>query len=377
MRRNISRYLFSVCMIFILAVSAVSVVPVQAAATYTLTFRSGNVGSFDTAKVNATVKNSSLVEVKKEYIRVKAKRGTSVASAVYDAFGRAVQGSGDMNAMFLSFLSENKGYTLLDESTWGPKASDTVRHNKEYVLDYGTIVNPVSYTVNYVDAESGDAVAAPIFSYGSAGDRVTVAPVTVSEYDTDDEAVTITLDKNSDNTVTFEYSYTGETFIPGETIQRTVTEYQTNVVTVTQPQTNNNNNNNNNNNANANNANNANADNADNNGANAGNNDANADNGNNADNNGNDGQNIPDDDVPLDDGNGNNDGDNAANGDSSNDLTNIEDEQTAKSANPKQSNSWIVYGIVAAVVLVVAVTGTTLVIRKRKMDAGSGKANRK
>lgn len=375
MRRNISRYLFSVCMIFILAVSAVSVVPVQAAATYTLTFRSGNVGSFDTAKVNATVKNSSLVEVKKEYIRVKAKRGTSVASAVYDAFGRAVQGSGDMNAMFLSFLSENKGYTLLDESTWGPKASDTVRHNKEYVLDYGTIVNPVSYTVNYVDAESGDAVAAPIFSYGSAGDRVTVAPVTVSEYDTDDEAVTITLDKNSDNTITFEYSYTGETFIPGETIQRTVTEYQTNVVTVTQPQTNNNNNNNNN--ANANNANNANADNADNNGANAGNNDANADNGNNADNNGNDGQNIPDDDVPLDDGNGNNDGDNAANGDSSNDLTNIEDEQTAKSANPKQSNSWIVYGIVAAVVLVVAVTGTTLVIRKRKMDAGSGKANRK
>ena len=176
MRRNISRYLFSVCMIFILAVSAVSVVPVQAAATYTLTFRSGNVGSFDTTKVNAAVKNSSLVEVKKEYIRVKAKRGSSVASAVYDAFGRAVQGSGDMNAMFLSFLSENKGYTLLDESGWGPKASDTVRHNKEYVLDYGTIVNPVSYTVNYVDAESGDAVAAPIFSYGSAGDSVTVAP---------------------------------------------------------------------------------------------------------------------------------------------------------------------------------------------------------
>ena len=377
MRRNISRYLFSVCMIFILAVSAVSVVPVQAAATYTLTFRSGNVGSFDTAKVNAAVKNSSLVEVKKEYIRVKAKRGTSVASAVYDAFGRAVQGSGDMNAMFLSFLPENKGYTLLDEATWGPKASDTVRHNKEYVLDYGTIVNPVSYTVNYVDAESGDAVAAPIFSYGSAGDRVTVAPVTVSEYDTDDEAVTITLDKNSDNTVTFEYSYTGETFIPGETIQRTVTEYQTNVVTVTQPQNNNNNNNNNNANANNANANNADNANADNNGANAGNNDANADNGNNADNNGNDGQNIPDDDVPLDDGNGNNDGDNAANGDSSNDLTNIEDEQTAKSANPEQSSSWIGYGIVAAVALVVAVTGTTLVIRKRKMDAGSGKENGK
>ena len=365
MRRNISRYLFSVCMIFILAVSAVSVVPVQAAATYTLTFRSGNVGSFDTAKVNAAVKNSSLVEVKKEYIRVKAKRGTSVASAVYDAFGRAVQGSGDMNAMFLSFLSENKGYTLLDESAWGPMASDTVRHNKEYVLDYGTIVNPVSYTVNYVDAESGDAVAAPIFSYGSAGDRVTVAPVTVSEYDTGDEAVTITLDKNSDNTVTFEYSYTGETFIPGETIRRTVTEYQTNVVTVTQPQ------NNNNNNANTNNAN------ADNNGANAENNDANADNGNNADNNGNDGQNIPDDDVPLDDGNRNNDGDNAANGDSSDDLTNIEDEQTAKSANPEQSNSWIVYGIVASAAMVVAVAGTTLVIRKRKMDAGSGKTNRK
>lgn len=344
MKRNISRYLFSVCMIFILAVSAVSVVPVQAAATYTLTFRSGNVGSFDTTKVGAAVKNSSLVEVKKEYIRVKAKRGTSVASAVYDAFGRAVQGSGDMNAMFLSFLSENKGYTMLDESAWGPKASDTVRHNKEYVLDYGTIVNPVSYTVNYVDAESGDAVAAPIFSYGSAGDSVTVAPVTISEYDTDDEAVTFTLDKNSDNTVTFEYSYTGETFIPGETIHRTVTEYQTNVVTVAQPQNNNNNN---------------------------------ADNDNNAANNGNDGQDIPDDDVPLDDGSGNNNGDNAAANDSANNLTNIEDEQTAKSANSQQFNSWIVGGIVAAVVLVAAVIGTTLVIRTRKANAGAGKENKK
>lgn len=347
MKRNISRYLFSVCMIFILAVSAVSVVPVQAAATYTLTFRSGNVGSFDTTKVNAAVKNSSLVEVKKEYIRVKAKRGTSVASAVYDAFGRAVQGSGDMNAMFLSFLSENKGYTMLDESAWGPKASDTVRHNKEYVLDYGTIVNPVSYTVNYVDAESGDAVAAPIFSYGSAGDSVTVAPVTISEYDTDDEAVTFTLDKNSDNTVTFEYSYTGETFIPGETIHRTVTEYQTNIVTVAQPQNNNNNNNNN------------------------------ADNDNNAANNGNDGQDIPDDDVPLDDGNGNNNGDNADANDSADNLTNIEDEQTAKSANSQQFNSWIVGGIVAAVVLVAAVIGTTLVIRTRKANAGAGKENKK
>lgn len=347
MKRNISRYLFSVCMIFILAVSAVSVVPVQAAATYTLTFRSGNVGSFDTTKVNAAVKNSSLVEVKKEYIRVKAKRGTSVASAVYDAFGRAVQGSGDMNAMFLSFLSENKGYTMLDESAWGPKASDTVRHNKEYVLDYGTIVNPVSYTVNYVDAESGDAVAAPIFSYGSAGDSVTVAPVTISEYDTDDEAVTFTLDKNSDNTVTFEYSYTGETFIPGETIHRTVTEYQTNIVTVAQPQNNNNNNNNN------------------------------ADNDNNAANNGNDGQDIPDDDVPLDDGNGNNNGDNADANDSADNLTNIEDEQTAKSANSQQSDSWIVGGIVAAVVLVAAVIGTTLVIRTRKANAGAGKENKK
>lgn len=344
MKRNISRYLFSVCMIFILAVSAVSVVPVQAAATYTLTFRSGNVGSFDTTKVNAAVKNSSLVEVKKEYIRVKAKRGTSVASAVYDAFGRAVQGSGDMNAMFLSFLSENKGYTMLDESAWGPKASDTVRHNKEYVLDYGTIVNPVSYTVNYVDAESGDAVAAPIFSYGSAGDSVTVAPVTISEYETDDEAVTFTLDKNSDNTVTFEYSYTGETFIPGETIHRTVTEYQTNVVTVAQPQNNNNNN---------------------------------ADNDNNAANNGNDGQDIPDDDVPLDDGNGNNNGDNADANDAADNLTNIEDEQTAKSANSQQSDSWIVGGIVAAVILVAAVIGTTLVIRTRKANAGAGKENKK
>lgn len=344
MKRNISRYLFSVCMIFILAVSAVSVVPVQAAATYTLTFRSGNVGSFDTTKVNAAVKNSSLVEVKKEYIRVKAKRGTSVASAVYDAFGRAVQGSGDMNAMFLSFLSENKGYTMLDESAWGPKASDTVRHNKEYVLDYGTIVNPVSYTVNYVDAESGDAVAAPIFSYGSAGDSVTVVPVTISEYETDDEAVTFTLDKNSDNTVTFEYSYTGETFIPGETIHRTVTEYQTNVVTVAQPQNNNNNN---------------------------------ADNDNNAANNGNDGQDIPDDDVPLDDGNGNNNGDNADANDAADNLTNIEDEQTAKSANSQQSDSWIVGGIVAAVILVAAVIGTTLVIRTRKANAGAGKENKK
>ena len=356
-RCNLFTWLFAI----VLVLSVIPQMRVEAASTYTVTFRAGNVGSFDTQKVNESVKNHNLVEVRAEYVKLKVGRGQSVQSAIYAAFGRAVNGTADLNALFLGFLKENAQYTLLDEASWGPKATDVVRHNEEYVLDYGVVVDPVSYTVNYVDVSSGEAVAAPVLSYGSEGDSVTLAPITVSEYESSEEPVTIVLSKEKENVVTFSYTYTGVTYVPGETTYRTEYEYVTNVVNVpvNNPPAGGNANVNANGNANANANQNANGNDGGN-GANAGadgNADANAENGN-----GNNApQNvIPDDDVPLTPGN------DASMGE----LNEIKESEVPKAANePAGLNTWMIGAIAGVVVLAVAVVLVTVHIRKKKKTA--------
>lgn len=204
-----------------------------AASTYTVTFRAGNAGSFDVEKVETAVKMKSLVSVKSEYIKLTASRGQSMEEVFYRTFGRVVAQTSDFNALFSGFLKENKEYTMLSEASWGPEASDRVRHNEEYVLDYGVLVDPVPYSVTFVDKESGEAVAAPIMGYGSEGERITFAPVTVEEYESDDSEESMVLSKDSENTLTFSYKYTGVTYIPGKTTVRTVYDDTTNVVTTT------------------------------------------------------------------------------------------------------------------------------------------------
>lgn len=207
-----------------LSVSGFSGSTVQAAQDCTVTFRAGNVGSFDVKKVESSIKDEKLVSVQPEYIKIKAAKGQSMETALYAAFGRAVTGAGDFNALFLGFLKENPDYTMREESSWGPEASQIIRRSGEYVLDYGVLVDPVAYRISYVDEESGDAVATPVMNYGNDGDIVNCAPVTVSGYEALEDPVVLTLGKDRENTVTFSYRYTGETYVPGTVTYRT--EYE-------------------------------------------------------------------------------------------------------------------------------------------------------
>lgn len=180
------------------------------AKTYTVTFRAGNVGAFDLDKVSDTDK----IEVEENYIKFTVERGTSVSQFF---------GENGMNSYFLNITNVDTGYRLknvteLEENI----ATKEITRNTEYVLDYGKLVAPVAYSIEFVDAESKEQIAAPTIAYGNEGDEILCEPLLIADYSTKDKAQTITLEEGKENTVTFSYTYTGET--------ETVTDIITTVV---------------------------------------------------------------------------------------------------------------------------------------------------
>lgn len=94
-----------------------------------------------------------------------------------------------------------------------------VERNTEYVLDYKRLIDPVSYTVSFIDSQTKEQIAAPQITYGNAEETITVIPVTVPDYTPTESSKIIKLEKGKENTATFEYRYTGAV----ETITSTVT----------------------------------------------------------------------------------------------------------------------------------------------------------
>ena len=206
---------------------------------YTCTFRAGNVGSFDTTKVVA--KDTTIASVSESYIKVNVNKGESLQSAMYRGFGVVLSTADDLTMWLRSGLKSNSEYGLLSADKWVTDCNDVLTDvsyfykNVEYVLDYGVLVNPVSYTIYYVDEESGNSIAAPVMSYGSAGEEITAAPILVSEYATTNEAVTMKLDAEKENVIRFNYTFTGIIYIPGETTYETIYNYITEEQIVTLP----------------------------------------------------------------------------------------------------------------------------------------------
>lgn len=201
--------------------------------TYTVTFRAGNVGSFNLDANNISGEN---IEVTENYIKFTVEKGESLNST-FDF----ISGDDSLDAYFLNVTSGSEeadyidaGYRLKEVSEWAEGAADTaVKRNTEYVLDYAKLVNPVKYTIRFVDKESGEQIAPSTIAYGNAADVVHCTPLYISNYSTEDSALTITLNENDENAnmVTFEYTYTGEVetitntvtnVIPGETVTETV-----------------------------------------------------------------------------------------------------------------------------------------------------------
>ena len=176
---------------------------------YTVTFRAGNVASFDTDKITV----SDGMEVTKNYIKVKVAKGDTLAFTVP---------GWESDARLTSWFSNCLHYEK--EAAYGLKAFNgvvgtAVERNTEYVLDYKRLIDPVSYTVSFIDSQTKEQIATPQIIYGNAEETITVIPVTVPDYTPTESSKIIKLEKGKENTATFEYRYTGAV----ETITSTVT----------------------------------------------------------------------------------------------------------------------------------------------------------
>ena len=176
---------------------------------YTVTFRAGNVASFDTDKITV----SEGMEVTKNYIKVKVAKGDTLDFTV-----PGWESDARMTSWFSNCLHYEK------EAAYGLKAFNgvvgtAVERNTEYVLDYKRLIDPVSYTVSFIDSQTKEQIATPQIIYGNAEEIIMVTPVTVSDYTPTESSKTIKLEKGKGNTATFEYRYTGAV----ETITSTVT----------------------------------------------------------------------------------------------------------------------------------------------------------
>ena len=176
---------------------------------YTVTFRAGNVASFDTDKITV----SDGMEVTKNYIKVKVAKGDTLAFTV-----PGWESDARMTSWFSNCLHYEK------EAAYGLKAFNgvvgtAVERNTEYVLDYKRLIDPVSYTVSFIDSQTKEQIATPQIIYGNAEETIMVTPVTVSDYTPTESSKIIKLEKGKENTATFEYRYTGAV----ETITSTVT----------------------------------------------------------------------------------------------------------------------------------------------------------
>ena len=176
---------------------------------YTVTFRAGNVASFDIDKITV----SDGMEVTKNYIKVKVAKGDTLAFTV-----PGWESDAGLTSWFSNCLHYEK------EAAYGLKAfsgvvGTAVERNTEYVLDYKRLIDPVSYTVSFIDSQTKEQIAAPQIIYGNAEETIMVTPVTVSDYTPTESSKIIKLEKGKENTATFEYRYTGAV----ETITSTVT----------------------------------------------------------------------------------------------------------------------------------------------------------
>mgnify|MGYP004525146053 FL=1 len=176
---------------------------------YTVTFRAGNIACFDIDKITV----SEGMEVTKNYIKVKVAKGDTLAFAV-----PGWESDAGLTSWFSNCLHYEK------EAAYGLKAfsgvvGTAVERNTEYVLDYKRLIDPVSYTVSFIDSQTKEQIATPQIIYGNAEETITVIPVTVSDYTPTESSKIIKLEKGKENTATFEYRYTGAV----ETITSTVT----------------------------------------------------------------------------------------------------------------------------------------------------------
>lgn len=87
----------------------------------------------------------------------------------------------------------------------------SITEDTDFVVAYGILANRVAYTVNYVDAETGAALADSQTFFGDIGDRPAAAPQYIENYLPQATLVLLTLSSDeSKNVITFRYTRLAE-----------------------------------------------------------------------------------------------------------------------------------------------------------------------
>lgn len=207
----IKKLLLAICTIIML-------VPVSAfaATEYTITVRAGsnNVGGTFTD------------EYKNELESLKASGKISDYSFASDKVTISVPEGADAPTLpdKLNYIQiSDIGYYILPTTKWGySKNQGTISRNEDIVVQYGSLINGVEYTIYYIEKGTARNVAMPVIGRVEATTKkVSANAIAISGYRLDaasPASQTLLLDSTiSDNKIIFEYNYVG----PGSTTSST------------------------------------------------------------------------------------------------------------------------------------------------------------
>ena len=167
-----------------------------AADSYTVSFRPGNVGSFQKDAVD-TLTNSygaeNVMVTTHGAIKVTVNAGAAIPAAP-------------------TYIQAKEGYFV--KAGWASTDADKVDRDMDFVVDYARLVDGVEYTIEFVDSASGESIAPAYIAQANMGvERTESAPSQIvisggAVYNLSSAAsVTLVLDADATkNVFTFEYT---------------------------------------------------------------------------------------------------------------------------------------------------------------------------
>lgn len=198
-------------------------ISVQAADTYTVSYKPGAIGTFSDSLYEGYVAQYGAENVKRS-------EATGSITITVPA-GAAYPNAPTASDIILDEAHKNSHYVKTD---WIPTEA-VVRGNGDYVVDYGALRSGgVEYTVRFVDSVSGQDVASPVITLGNAGDVVSAAARTLEGYEYDEYLKDMVLADGGENVLTFVYTSTRE---PNRVIVEVPGETRTEIQTVEGPAT--------------------------------------------------------------------------------------------------------------------------------------------
>lgn len=195
---------FSICFVITMILTIMLISPLNVYATETRSSEAGDEGNSYTIKIKsgdvATFTNNLGVELSND-----KKTLTFVLREGIDDLP-------DLELIKKDLIVDPDHY-ILDSSIWEFKKNTgtKVTRDETIVVQYGTLVSGVEYTVAYQDAFSGKNIAPPKIMRGTDGDLINESYINIKDYKLKSpEKQSISLNQTSpDNTIIFLYNYVG------------------------------------------------------------------------------------------------------------------------------------------------------------------------